>query len=174
MSNTTLNPPHVSAQLNSKTDGSPITTGVAAYVVTDNNAQATGGGTLSHKTDGLWTYTPTELEASATSLVVSFVHSDAITQHRQIYPDKLLDVGVWEFELTANPGASATTLDTSLAGNHHDGAFTDAWIVFTTGPAAGGRAYVTGYTDSSGRLTLQSALTGTPVSGDTGLVLHRN
>ena len=55
---------NVAAQVNSATDGTPLTTGVSVFVTIDGGTQGAGGGTTAHKGNGHWNYAPTQAETN--------------------------------------------------------------------------------------------------------------
>ena len=71
-------PKPIKAKVVSATDGSAITTGVAAYHITGSTRTA-GGGTLTHVANGLWTYTPTQTETNYDEFAIEFYHTSAVS-----------------------------------------------------------------------------------------------
>jgi hypothetical protein len=76
----------IGAHLISKTDGSDVTTGTTTvYVTGDNGTQATGSGTVAHKGNGFWTYSPTQAETNYNHVAFTFVNSSAVSVTVQVY-----------------------------------------------------------------------------------------
>jgi hypothetical protein len=80
----------VGAQLNSKTDGSAVTTGTTtAYVLGDGGTQAAGSvgsGACTHEGNGFWTYVPAQAETNYDHVAFTFVNTAAVNATVQIYP----------------------------------------------------------------------------------------
>jgi len=80
----------VGAQMNSKTDGSAVTTGTTtAYVTGDGGTQAAGSvgsGACTHEGQGFWTYTPAQAETNYDHVAFTFVNTSAVNATVQIYP----------------------------------------------------------------------------------------
>lgn len=79
----------VGAQLNSKTDGSAVTSGTTmVYVTGDGGAQVAAGGSPScyHMGNGWWQYEPTQGETNFDHVVFTFVNSSAVVASIQVYP----------------------------------------------------------------------------------------
>lgn len=80
----------VGAQLNSKTDGSEVTTGTTTvYVTGDGGTQAVGSvgaGACTHEGHGFWTYAPDQAETDYAHVAFTFVNSSAVTATVQVYP----------------------------------------------------------------------------------------
>ena len=78
----------ISAQLNSKTDGSAVTSGTTTvYVTGDAGTQASGGGTVTHEGQGCWSYVPTQAETNYSH--VSF-NIRVINHHMGVTIDNVL------------------------------------------------------------------------------------
>jgi hypothetical protein len=76
----------ICAELISSTDGSPVTSGTTTvYVVGDGGTQSTGSGTVAHKGNGTWCYTPTQSETNYNHVAFTFVNSSAINVLVQAY-----------------------------------------------------------------------------------------
>ena len=79
----------VCAQLNSKTDGSQVTTGTTTcYVLGDGGTQAAGSvgsGACTHEGNGLWSYAPAQAETNYDNACFTFVNTSAVTATVQIY-----------------------------------------------------------------------------------------
>lgn len=79
----------VCAQLNSKTDGSAVTTGTTTcYVLGDGGTQAAGSvasGACTHEGNGLWSYAPAQAETNYDNVVFTFVNTNAVNASVQIY-----------------------------------------------------------------------------------------
>ena len=80
----------VGAQLNSKTDGSEVTTGTTTvYVTGDGGTQATGSvgsGACTHEGHGFWTYAPAQAETNYDHVAFTFANTSAVSTTVQIYP----------------------------------------------------------------------------------------
>lgn len=78
---------YVDAHLSARTDGSPVTSGTTSVFITgDNGSQAAGAGTVTHKGNGLWCYSPTQGETNYNHVVFSFVNATAVNAGVQLYP----------------------------------------------------------------------------------------
>lgn len=98
----------ISAQLNSKTDGSAVTTGTTTvYVTGDAGTQASGGGTVTHEGQGCWSYVPTQAETNYSHVSFTFVNTSAISQTLQTYPVSYDPTDAVRLGLTALPNAAA-------------------------------------------------------------------
>lgn len=103
----------VGAQMNSRVDGSPITSGVSVYVTLDNGMQTSGSGTLTHKGNGAWHYAPTQAETDADHILFTFVHSSGVNQTVNVYTtfpqsgDAYARIGPSGASLTAIPWNAA-------------------------------------------------------------------
>ncbi|TXH56262.1 MAG: hypothetical protein E6Q97_06655 [Desulfurellales bacterium] len=76
----------ISANLLSKTDGSAVTTGTTTvYVTGDAGTQVSGGGTVTHKGNGEWSYAPTQAETNYTHIAFTFVNANAVGQTLNVY-----------------------------------------------------------------------------------------
>jgi hypothetical protein len=80
----------VCGQLNSKTDGSAVTSGTTTcYVLGDGGTQAAGSvgsGACTHEGNGLWSYAPAQAETNYDNVVFTFVNASAVIASVQIYP----------------------------------------------------------------------------------------
>lgn len=76
---------NVAGQVNSRTDGSPLTASVSVFVTIDGGAQTAGGGTLAHKGNGHWNYAPTQAETNGNHLAVTFTHATGVNQTVNVY-----------------------------------------------------------------------------------------
>lgn len=72
------NPPPLSATVVSSSDGSPITSGVAAKYAAAGAAQGAGSGTATHQGNGQWSYLPTQAETAAAGFAIQFYHASAV------------------------------------------------------------------------------------------------
>jgi hypothetical protein len=77
---------HIAVQMNSRTDGSPLTTSVAVAVTVDNGTSTTGAGTLTHKANGHWDYEPTQGETNGDHVAFQFTHATGVNQVINAYP----------------------------------------------------------------------------------------
>lgn len=66
------------------TNGAAVTSSVTCYVTKDNGSQAAGGGTTTHKGNGLWHYVPTQAETDCETLNVLF--TGGVPTDRTVYP----------------------------------------------------------------------------------------
>lgn len=71
-------PPPLFATVVKASDGTAITSGVAAKYSTGAGSQAAGGGTCQHEGNGQWSYTPTQGETNVTAFGTQFYHADAV------------------------------------------------------------------------------------------------
>jgi hypothetical protein len=97
----------IGAQMNSRTDGSPLTSAVSISVVGDNGAAAAGGGTLAHKGDGYWSYVPTQAETNYVHVAFTFTHASGVNQTVQAYPVAYNYGDAVRLGITALPNAAA-------------------------------------------------------------------
>jgi hypothetical protein len=77
---------NIAAQLNSRTDGSPLTTTVSVAVTKDGGTSTASAGTLTHKANGHWNYAPTQGETDAAHVAFQFTHATGVNQVVQVYP----------------------------------------------------------------------------------------
>lgn len=98
----------ICAQLNSKTDGSAVTSGTTTvYVTGDGGTQSSGGGTVTHEGQGCWSYVPTQAETNYNHVAYTFTNSTAISQTVQVYPVSYDPTDAVRLGLTALPNAAA-------------------------------------------------------------------
>lgn len=71
---------NVECQLNALTDGSPVTSGETAVMVTGDGVQTLGTGTVTHLSGGLWNYKPTQIETNFDHVTFQFLNSLAPVQ----------------------------------------------------------------------------------------------
>lgn len=108
----------ICAQLNSKTDGSAVTSGTTTvYVLGDGGTQASGGGTVAHEGQGCWSYVPTQAETNYNHVAFTFVNSTAISQTVQVYPvsydpTDAAGLGLSRLDAAITSRASQASLDT--------------------------------------------------------------
>ncbi len=80
----------VGAQINSKTDGTPVTSGTTTvYVTGDGGTQGTGSvgsGACTHEGHGFWTYAPAQAETNYDHVAFTFENSSGVNATLQIYP----------------------------------------------------------------------------------------
>lgn len=85
----------VCAQLNSRADGSPITSGATTcYVLGDGGTQAVGSvgsGLCTHEGNGVFSYAPSQAETDYDHVAFTFVNVNAVVATIQVYTD-----GVWK------------------------------------------------------------------------------
>ncbi len=79
----------VGAQINSKTDGTPVTTGTTTvYVTGDGGTQGTGSvgsGACTHEGHGFWTYAPAQAETNYDHVAFTFENTAGVNATVQIY-----------------------------------------------------------------------------------------
>jgi hypothetical protein len=79
----------IGAQLNSRADGSPVTSGTTtAYITGDGSTQLAGtvsSGACTHKGNGFWTYGPSSGETNYNHVAFTFVNSTAVNATVQIF-----------------------------------------------------------------------------------------
>lgn len=80
----------IGAQINSKTDGSAVTTGTTTvYVTGDGGTQAAGSvgsGACTHEGQGFWTYAPAQAETNYDHVAFTFVNTAGVNATVQIFP----------------------------------------------------------------------------------------
>lgn len=77
----------IAAQMNSKTDGSAVTTGTTTvYVLGDGGTQGAGSGTVTHEGNGCWSYVPTQAETNYDHVAFTFINTSAVGVTVQVYP----------------------------------------------------------------------------------------
>jgi hypothetical protein len=75
---------HVTFQLFSTLDGSPVTSGTTAvYIVGDGAAEATATGGCTHKGHGVWDYAPTQAETNFNTVAYTAVNAGAMAVTRE-------------------------------------------------------------------------------------------
>lgn len=77
---------NIAAQMNSRTDGSPLTSSVSVAVTIDGGTSTAGGGTLTHEAAGHWNYAPTQAETNGDHVAFQFTHASGINQVLNVYP----------------------------------------------------------------------------------------
>ena len=103
------------------TNGSAVTTGTTTvYVTGDNGTQASGGGTVTHEGNGVWSYAPTQAETNYDHISFAFVNSGAVTALKDVYTDQAADLVAALNDLAAADirtavGLASANLDTQLA-----------------------------------------------------------
>lgn len=71
----------VFCQMNSRTDGSPLTSSVTVTVTTgESGSQGASSGTLTHMGGGQWRYVPTQSEMNGAVVAVQFNHASGVNQ----------------------------------------------------------------------------------------------
>lgn len=115
----------IGAQLISKTDGSPITTGTATiYITGDGGTQAigsVGSGLCTHKGNGYWSYSPSQAETNFDIIAFTVNHTDACTATIQVetsYPqtgDSFSRIGANGAGLTAIGDTRLGNLDAAVS-----------------------------------------------------------
>ena len=114
----------VAFQLISATTGSAVTSGSpTVYVTKDGGSQSSGGGSIVHKGNGQWEYTPTKDETNADHVAFTITLATAVSQTVNVYPvtfsDYFLSTGSNDIEITVDDtggtlvkGAIVTLTDT--------------------------------------------------------------
>lgn len=98
---------NVAAQMNSRSDGSPLTSSVSIFVTIDGGTQSAGGGTLTHKGNGHWNYAPTQAETNGNHIAFTFTHSTGVNQTVNVYTVSFDPHNTVRLGLTALPNAAA-------------------------------------------------------------------
>lgn len=93
------------AQMNSRTDGSPLTTGVGFNY--DAGTYGAGAGTLSHRGGGLWRYALTQGETNVNSFGYQFEHASGVVIGGGAFPTAADPTDAVRFGLSALPNATA-------------------------------------------------------------------
>jgi len=70
----------VFCQMNSRADGSPLTSAVSVTIAIDGAADAAGAGTLTHVSNGKWKYAFTQAETNGDVIGIGFVHATGVNQ----------------------------------------------------------------------------------------------
>lgn len=95
----------VGVQLNSKADGSAITSGTTTVFVTgDGGVQAAGSvgaGACTHEGQGFWTYAPAQAETNYDHVAFTFTNTNAVQATVQVYPQTLTWQQIIEGSYTA-------------------------------------------------------------------------
>lgn len=148
----------IGAQLNSKTDGSAVTTGTTTvYVTGDGGTQAAGSvgsGACTHEGQGYWTYAPSQAETNYDQIAFTFVNTSAVTATVQVYP-AYPQTGDNYARLGAPAGASVSADVASIK--------TDTG---TTIPGRLPAALVSGRMDASVGAMAANVLTATAIAAD--------
>lgn len=114
----------IGAQLVSKTDGGPVTTGTTTvYVTGDGGVQAigsVGGGACTHEGNGYWTYTPSQAETNYNLIAFTFVNATACNASIQAetsfpqtgdsYLNSVIIAKILRNKLISNPTTGLLTL----------------------------------------------------------------
>lgn len=75
----------VTANLVSRADGTPITSGtVTVEVLGNGGTKSAGSGTIENEGGGTWSYFPTQAETNYAAITFSFTHADAIRVDVQV------------------------------------------------------------------------------------------
>lgn len=98
---------NVAAQMNARSDGSPLTSSVSVLVTVDNGTQSSGGGTTTHKGNGHWNYAPTQAETNGNHIAFTFTHSTGVNQTVNVYTVSFDPHDTVRLGLTALPNAAA-------------------------------------------------------------------
>ena len=116
---------NVAAQVNSATDGTPLTTGVSVFVTIDGGTQGAGGGTTTHKGNGHWNYAPTQAETNGNHVAFTFTHASGVNQTVNVYtvsfdPHDTADLGLTNLDAAIStrlaPTVAGRTLDVTATG----------------------------------------------------------
>ena len=97
----------VAGQVNSRTDGSPLTSAVTVYVTIDGGTQSAGGGTATHEGNGHWSYAPTQAETNGNHIAFTFTHASGVNQTVNVYTVSFDPHDTVRLGLTALPNAAA-------------------------------------------------------------------
>jgi hypothetical protein len=163
----------VGAQLNSRTDGSPVTTGATSVYITGNGGTQTLGaggagspsGFATHEGNGTWSYTPTQAETNYDHVMFTFVNSAAVLAMVQIYPS-FPQTGDSFARLGAPAGASVSadiaTVSTNLGSPSSMTAIQGIEDIRTRVPSA----LVGGRMDSSVGAVANNAITAAAIATD--------
>jgi hypothetical protein len=99
----------ICAQLNSKTDGSAVTTGTTTvYILGDAGTQTAGSGTVTHEGLGTWSYVPTQAETNYNHVAYTFVNTLAVTVTQNVYPIQLRWFGIVDDAVTPSAYSTST------------------------------------------------------------------
>lgn len=145
----------VGAQLNSKTDGSAVTTGTTTvYVTGDGGTQATGSvgsGAATHEGQGFWTYVPAQAETNYDHVAFTFTNTNAVAATVQIYPsfpqtvDNATNISAIKTKTDFLPSATAgSNGGVFIAGTNAATTITTALTTTFTGNLTGSVGSVTG------------------------------
>ena len=163
----------VGAQLNSRTDGSPITTGtVTVYVTSVGGGSPTqavgsvGSGAATHEGQGFWTYAPAQDETNYDHVAFTFTIATAVHATIQLYPS-FPQTGDNYARLGAPAGASVSA-DVAAVKSDTAATLTDTAEI---GAAGAGLTGITGVTLAASQpgvtIPTVTTLTGhTPQTGD--------
>ena len=97
---------HIAFQMNSSSDGSPVTSGTpTVYYTIDAGTQGTGAGSSVHEGNGQWSYAPAQAETNGAHVAFTMALSGAISQTVNLYP------------VSYDPGDAADLGVTALTGH---------------------------------------------------------
>jgi len=110
---------NIALQMNSRTDGSPLTSAVSVLVTIDNGTQTAGGGTTTHKGNGHWNYAPTQAETNGNHIAFTGTHATGVVQTVQVYtisydPHDTVDLGLTNLDATVSSRATPAQVQTEL------------------------------------------------------------
>lgn len=145
----------VCAQLNSRTDGSPVTSGTTTvYVLGDGGTQGTGSvssGAATHEGHGLWSYAPAQSETNYDNVCFTFENSNAVSATIQIYTsfpqtvDNASNISAIKTKTDFLPSATAGSAGgVFIAGTNAATTITTGLTTTFTGNLTGSVASVTG------------------------------
>jgi hypothetical protein len=115
----------VAGQVNSRVDGSPLTSAAVILVTGDGGAQGAGAGTLVHEGNGCWSYVPTQAETNFNHVAFTFGHATGVYNTVNVYPVAfdpydVVDLGLTNLDAAITtrlaPTVSLRTLDVSVTG----------------------------------------------------------
>ena len=110
----------VAGQVNSRVDGSPLTSAAVIFVTGDGGAQGAGGGTLVHEGNGCWSYVPTQAETNFNHVAFTFGHATGVYNTVNVYPVAFDPYDVVDLGLTNLDAAITTRLAPTVAGRTLD------------------------------------------------------
>jgi hypothetical protein len=100
------------AQLNSRTDGSALTTAVSINI--DGGTYGAGAGTLTHRGAGLWRYALTQGETNVDSFGYQFTHATGVAVGGTVLPVPFSAGGMLSINVEEYGGVDVTFADGTL------------------------------------------------------------
>lgn len=99
---------NIAFQMNSTTDGSPVTSGTpTVYYTIDAGAQGTGAGASVHEGNGQWSYAPAQAETNGAHVAFTMALASAISQTVNVWPVAYDPGDAVRLGVTALPNAAA-------------------------------------------------------------------